>query len=168
MKAIKKFLSKDKFNNIKKILEDPRFPYYYQSSFLPSKPDEKWKNCDFFFCHTLFKKKEGQSSEDKIVEAVLYPITEKLNCKKIIRAKVNLYTNQHEHVESNFHVDTADSNIKIAIFSVGTNNGWTEFESGKKFLSKENSIVLFDSNKKHKAVTQTDTKIRINININYE
>ena len=92
MKVIKKFLSKDKFNNIKKILEDPRFPYYYQSSFLPSKPDEKWKNCDFFFCHTLFKK-EGQSSEDKIVEAVLYPITEKLNCKKIIRAKVNLYTN---------------------------------------------------------------------------
>ena len=78
-----------------------------------------------------------------------------------------LYTNQHKHVESAYHVDT-DDDVKIAIFSVGTNNGWTEFESGKKFLSKENSIVLFNSNKKHKAVTQTDTIIRINININYE
>ena len=164
MKAIKKFLSKDKFNNIKKILEDPRFPYYYQSSFLSV---IKNNNCDYFFSHTLFRDNK-QTSEDKIVEAVLYPITEKLNCKKIIRAKVNLYTNQHKHIESDYHVDTDDSNIKIAIFSVGTNNGWTEFESGKKFLSKENSIVLFNSNKKHKAVTQTDTKIRINININYE
>jgi len=166
MKVIKNFLSKDIFNNIKTILEDPRFSYYYQSSVLPFKPKAKWKNYDFFFCHTLFRE-EKQTSEDTFVENILYPITKKLNVKKIIRAKVNLYTNQHKHVESAYHVDT-DDDVKIALFSVGTNNGWVEFETGEKFLSEENSIVLFNSNKKHKAVTQTDTKIRINININYE
>mgnify|MGYP003632286721 FL=1 len=166
MKVIRNFLSKDKFKYLKNIVEDPRFPYYYQKNLLPVK-SKKWDKYDFFFCHMLFR--DGlQVSGNKLVESVLYPITEKLGAKKIHRAKVNLYTNQHKHSESGYHVDTDYNYIKVALFSVGTNNGWTEFESGKKFLSKENSIVLFDSNKKHKAVTQTDTKIRINININYE
>ena len=163
MKVINNFLSKNIFNNIKNYLEDSRFPYYYQSSFLPL---IKNNNCDYFFSHTLFRDNK-QTSEDALVQNILYPITHKLKVKKIIRAKVNLYTNQHKHIESDYHVDT-EANVNIALFSVGNNNGWTEFESGKKFLSKENSIVLFNSNERHKAFTQTDTKIRINININYE
>ena len=163
MKVINNFLSKNIFNKLKNLLEDSRFPYYYQSSFLPV---VKNNNCDYFFCHTLFRDNK-QTSEDVLVQNILYPITNKLKVKTIIRAKVNLYTNQHKHIESDYHVDTED-NVNIAIFSVGNNNGWTEFETGEKFLSKENSIVLFNSKIKHKAVTQTDTKIRINININYE
>jgi len=166
MKVIKNFLPKDVFNKVKQILEDPRFPYYYQSSVLPFEPKKKWKNYDYFFCHTLFRDGE-QTSEDPFIKNILHPITNKLKVKKIIRAKVNLYTNQHKHFESAYHVDT-DDNVKIALFSVNTNNGWTEFEKGKKFLSEENSIVLFNSKYRHRAVTQTDSKIRINININYE
>tara|TARA_R110000803_G_C11954725_1_gene318077 strand:- start:18 stop:512 length:495 start_codon:yes stop_codon:yes gene_type:complete len=164
MKVINNFLSQNVFDNIKNLLEDSRFPYYYQSSFLPS--ISKNNNCDFFFCHTFFRDSK-QTSEDVFVKNILYPITNKLKVKKIIRAKVNLYTNQHKHIESDYHVDT-DDNVNIALFSVGNNNGWTEFKTGKKFLSKENSIALFNSKLKHKVVTQTNTKRRINININYE
>jgi|TARA_B110000977_G_scaffold178395_1_gene235920 hypothetical protein len=166
MKIFQNFLSKNKLNIIRSILEDDRFPYYYQDDIAFKNSKNKSNNCDFFFAHALFKE-EIPTSGDKIIESVLYPITDKLNCKKIIRAKVNLYTNQHKHVKSEFHVDTDDSNVKVAIFSLGTNNGYTEFKTGEKVLSKDNCLLSFSAKDRHRAVTQTDTKRRINININY-
>ena len=50
MKIIKNFLPKKQFEFIKETLVDPRFPYYYQESFL-EKSLEEYKDSDFFFCH---------------------------------------------------------------------------------------------------------------------
>ena len=46
-------------------------------------------------------------------------------------------------------------------------NGYTLFENGDKFESKENTLLLFDGHLKHCSVAQIDSNLRINININY-
>ena len=63
------------------------------------------------------------------------------------------------------HIDFKD--CKTSIFYLNSNNGYTQFERGDKIISKENRVVVFDSNLKHCAVDCTDTKYRIVINFNY-
>jgi hypothetical protein len=64
------------------------------------------------------------------------------------------------------HTDSPDYH-KVALFSINTNNGYTLFENGDKFESKENTLLLFDGHLKHCSVAQIDSNLRINININY-
>ena len=86
MKIFQNFLSKNKLNIIRSILEDDRFPYYYQDDIAFKNSKNKSNNCDFFFAHALFKE-EIPTSGDKIIESVLYPITDKLNCKNLKQEK---------------------------------------------------------------------------------
>ena len=57
--------------------------------------------------------------------------------------------------------------LGIIIFYLNTNNGYTEFENGEIVKCEENTLVTFDSQIKHRAVSQTDTKQRVVVNINY-
>jgi hypothetical protein len=61
-------------------------------------------------------------------------------------------------------------NHKTAIYYVTANNGYTELKINKKITkipSVGNTMVQFDSNIKHRAVTQTNADRRVVININY-
>jgi len=168
MKIIKNFLPKNDFKNIKSILESSSFPYYYQNNYLDEEPEKRFKNADYFFCHIIFdQSKSSFTSGNDTVKNILDPIMVKLNATQLIRAKINLYSNQHKHIHSNFHMDQNDEQVKVALYCINTCNGWTEFKTGEKAPSVENSIILFKANEWHKGVTQTDTKRRINININY-
>ena len=71
------------------------------------------------------------------------------------------------HIKHEFHIDDKIKH-KVALFTVNTNNGYTEFENGEKIPSIENTLALFDGNVKHRSVVQTDENLRINININYD
>lgn len=167
MKIIKDFLPKKQFEYIKKTLTDPRFPYYYQKRFLKDTIKE-YENLDFFFCHILFDEMDKkQNSDDIIIKEILMPLLKKLKAERIVRAKINLYTNTGKQVESTYHIDNENENVKVGIYCVNSNNGYTQFKTGEKARSLENSMILFNANELHKAVTQTDTKVRINININY-
>lgn len=168
MKIIENFLPKKKFQNIKSILESNNFPYYYQNSYLNEEPEKRFKDSDFFFCHIIYDQTKNLfTSGDDTIKNILDPIMIKLGAEQLIRAKINLYPNQHKHIHSNFHMDQNDEQVKVALYCINTCNGWTEFKTGEKVPSVENSIILFKANEWHKGVTQTDTKRRINININY-
>ena len=68
-----------------------------------------------------------------------------------------------------YHQDIDDSkDYKTLLLYFETNNGYTEFETGEKIPSVENSALIFDANKMHQTVTQTDMMFRRNININYK
>ena len=174
MKIIEDFLSQSQFNHIKDTLLSDTFPYYYQPHVLEGYDDlggifkipKKDENADYFFSHNLYTSKDKQSDR-KLLDTILLPIILKLDVKQLVRAKVNLYTNQHRHIHTQYHIDSHNEDVKAAIYYVNTNNGYTKFETGEKASSLENSIVLFDAHKRHKAVSQTDTKTRVNININY-
>ena len=164
IKVIKNALSEKISDNILNILDAPDFPYFFQkySTYNIGATDLN----DYYFSHLIYGDGKTQNSSNEIVQSILMPILNRIEAKKIIRAKINLNTYQKEHVHSLFHIDQ-EKEHKVAIYYVNTNNGWTEFETGEKINSIKNSILLFDGKLKHKSVTQTDTKMRIVININY-
>ena len=57
--------------------------------------------------------------------------------------------------------------MKVGIFYLNTNNGYTEFEDGSKVESVANRFVSFTGDLIHRGVSQTDTKARVVINLNY-
>ena len=68
------------------------------------------------------------------------------------------------------HIDQAvkgHKNIKSAIYYVNSNNGYTKFKNGKKILSKQNKLIIFDNDQPHTGSTCTDERIRVVINFNY-
>ena len=84
---------------------------------------------------------------------------------KVIRAKINLYPYQNEHMKSAYHIDQAAKH-KVLLLSINTNNGYTEFENGSVFNAVENNAIIFDGNE-YRSVSQTDHSVKININVNY-
>ena len=98
------------------------------------------------------------------------PILEnpKLNCKVLIKLKLNLNPRRSKIMEHGFHVDNDLSRAKTAVFYFNDNDGYTIFEkTGEKVYSKENRIVIFDNNLRHTGTTCTNTNRRVVMNINF-
>ena len=98
------------------------------------------------------------------------PILEnpKLNCKVLIKMKLNLNPRRSKIMEHGFHVDNDLSRAKTAVFYFNDNDGYTIFEkTGEKVYSKENRIVIFDNNLRHTGTTCTNTNRRVVMNINF-
>ena len=158
MKVINNFLNKNIHKKIKDLLFSGNFPWYY-NDFVAGKLDNK----NFFFTHTLIREEKTNSG---YCDFFLKPILEKISYKKLIRAKINCYTKSQKKIKSAFHVDQVN-NHTVLLYNVNTNNGYTLFKkNNKKIYSLENSLIIFNGNKEHCSVSQTDEKLRINININ--
>jgi len=69
---------------------------------------------------------------------------------------------------SDFHCDRT-YDCTTAILYMNTNNGYTLLGEKEKIKikSEENKIVIFNSQTKHCAVSQTDQERRVVINLNY-
>ena len=171
IQRINNFLPQDNFEQLKKILFSNEFPYYLQSGVAYNSPD---KNLGVLLTHSMIHDNGDIRSSELTNKLILYPIFDKLkefdkDFFKVIRAKINLYPNQLNQIKNDFHID-ANFTHKVLLFSVNTNNGYTDFEDTNidPFPSVENSAIIFDGKLKHRSVIQTDTHVRINININYE
>jgi hypothetical protein len=161
-------------DRISHILHTAEFPWYFHdhiayktdNSTLSRLLNENESLSRYQFVHT-FKSNINQTSSIFFDQSVL-PIIDKLkiNFMNVCRAKVNLSVYTVDSYKSAFHIDSATPH-KVALYYVNTNNGYTEFEDGKKIYCVKNRVVLFDGAIKHRAVKQTDTKTRIAININY-
>ncbi len=92
----------------------------------------------------------------------------KLNCRVLIKMKLNLNPRRSTIMEHGFHVDNDLPKAKTAVLYFNDNNGYTLFEkTGEKVYSKENRIVIFDNHLKHTGTTCTDKKRRVVMNINF-
>ena len=159
MKIIENFLHKDLFYKLKSIVFSNSFPYYY-NPYVGSPLDKS----DFLFSHMLYDDKEQKSN---YFDDLLMPIIGSLKFNYLIRAKINCYTIKKEFIYTEMHKDN-EFDHQVALFSFNTCNGFTYFEkTQEKILSVENQLILFDGNKKHCSVSQTDTNLRINLNINF-
>ena len=92
-------------------------------------------------------------------------IKEKVDYKNILRIRSSLYPRRDVQKPDPFHVDYAFPHT-VCIFYLNSNNGYTMFENEEKIPSVENQLVIFDGQKKHCSVVQTDTSARYIININ--
>ena len=92
-------------------------------------------------------------------------IKEKIKFQNILRIRSSLYPRRDIQKPDPFHVDY-DFSHTVCIFYLNTNNGCTMFENEEKIPSVENQLVIFDGQKKHCSVVQTDASARYIVNIN--
>ena len=165
MRIIENFLPENNFRFIQTLLMSNNFPYYRQE--WVGTPDDI--SLTSLLTHLLIydgEKKTDEAFQKIIMEPIANKLRQENNSLNIVRAKVNLYPYQNEHMKSTYHVDQ-DIEHKVLLLPINTNNGYTEFESGTRFQSIENTAIIFDGNLKHRSVSQTDNSAKINININY-
>jgi len=158
MKIIDNFLDINISDQIEKTIIQDNFPWYYTGKGV-------YNSNVYFFSHTLLENGKKSNYADEL----LLPIVSKINGKKLFRAKVNGYTKTENYVHYPYHFDNdLDKDIKVAIYYVNTNNGYTEIKNNGKVESIKNRILFMNGNEEHKCTNQTDTDLRINININYK
>jgi len=121
---------------------------------------------NFVFYHLFY---EHNRVVSPFYDKIILPILNNINCKALDEARANLVTNRDTAISSKFHTDRNYANSLTAIYYINTNNGYTllDEEQRIKIDCVENKILIFDSQIKHAAVSQTDTNRRIIININY-
>ena len=159
MQIVQKFIQqKEVFENIRRSVMDPNFPWFYSGT-----TASLYDKSDYLFYHWLYQ--DGHQISDHF-NSVLVPLLGRLNLNSLIRCKVNLYTKKTKHIKTAFHTDSPEPH-KVALFSINTNNGYTLFKNKDTAPSVENNMVLFDGQTEHCSVAQTDEHVRINININY-
>ena len=158
MNLYKNYIEKNNVDLINETFLSDSFPWYFRP-----KQVKKSKKDTFFFSHCFVDRGNINSSFMFLIE----PILKKLNIKKLLNVRANLCLKGHFYCS--WHVDDFSENLnhKTAIFYVNSNNGYTEFKN-KKVKCEKNKIVIFDANKEHRAVNQTNTDTRMVINFNYE
>jgi hypothetical protein len=155
-KVIDNFLEKEAHKNIQNVLMSPDFPWYFQKSMTGKDSN--------FFSHSIFKQHMVVSPFYELMS----PFLIKMECKALSEIRLNLTVNKYTQESSNWHVDRFYKCF-TSIFYVNTNNGYTLIDDDKKIKieSKENRMLIFDSQIKHMAVSQTDVERRIVINFNF-
>jgi hypothetical protein len=98
---------------------------------------------------------------------MIEPILAVVNPSAIMRIKANLTVATDRIIEYPFHVDIKNFKGTTAVFYVNNNDGYTIFKDGSVVESKENRLVIFNSEILHAGTTCTDAKIRCVINFNY-
>ena len=170
VEIIQNFLDDKSFLEVKKFIMSPRCQWRYVD-FIAHK-DGRDQDKDGYFVHS-FKDCHPKTLVDRFPESPNYSlmsnlmtkIKEKIKYQNILRIRSSLYPRRDTQKPDPFHVDY-DFSHKVCIFYLNTNNGYTMFENGEKVHSIENQLVIFDGQKKHCSVVQTDESARYIININ--
>jgi len=159
-KIIDNVLPKEEFSKIQSWILGSSFPWYFQDCVAE---DNQEYLPDFYFAHLLYNTDTGEHSPFfKLCE----PILAHIPSDKVFRIKANLYPNVGKYKENRPHVDFPFTH-RGAIFYINTNDGYTILDDGTKIESKENRLLLFNSEKPHSSTHCTDKKARININFNF-
>jgi hypothetical protein len=155
-KVINNFLDKEFFYRLQNLLFSKDTPWFFQNNMTSTKKD------NYYFGHIFYGNFLPQSF---YFNDFIIPIVEKLNAKSLINIRANLTLKQEKVFQSDFHMDRPFK-CNTAILYMNTCNGYTILDD-IKINCEENKIVIFDSQIKHAAVSQTDTERRMVINFNY-
>ena len=159
MKIVDNYLPQDYFEHLKTTILGHNFPWLYEAEVanVGENQDEH-----FYFTHRMYENYQPTSSFFQECGTFF----EQLEMNALVRARALLYVNQGKQIVHEKHTDY-NFEHKTAVFYFNTNNGYTELEDDIKVESISNRCVTFDGLKKHRGVTQTDTKLRVLLNINY-
>ena len=156
IEVIDNFLKTDEFNNLKNLFLSDSFDWYFNVGINTEKEKNKFQFTHLFFDNTTVYSR---------YLSLLKPILNKLNCKSLIRAKINLTTKTDKSIIHGYHNDY--DNNKTAIMYFNTTNGKTYFKDYDPVDCIENRLIKFDSNLKHSSSSCTDKLNRVVLNINY-
>jgi hypothetical protein len=167
------FLPSMFFKKLSEHLNGDNFQWFFSENSMDNTKAPYIKDDDFLFTHNLFTAECGKASNFfEMFEPILYSINEKVKVNKLIRMKLNLYTNQGKKITYCEHCDTLDKDNNIvkdnhtALLNFTTCNGGTNINK-KVYNSNANELLIFNNATKHSGISQTDTKTRIVLNINW-
>ena len=164
MKVVDNFLPEEQFKLAQSLIMDYGFPWMWNDSVTKDvgygDPDE------FQFIHLFYHPMSGVVTDYPRWLEIIKPYADRMNAVSLMRIKANLNVATPEYITREFHTDF---NVKCttAIAYMNDNNGYTLFEDGTKVKSKENRVVIFDSQMRHAGIPCTDAKRRIVINFNF-
>lgn len=163
-KVIENFLDEHLYKRMKETITHLDFPWRRRlGSTGPNTPTDKG-----YFTHSLF-------CEYFILNHELYynfmnPILLKLEAKAIVEARFNMFVNEFFFEKTgNYHNDF-DFLCNTGILNFTDSDGGTQLKIDDKEIiiqSKENQLLLFDSDVLHRSVVPNNTDIRYILNFNY-
>ena len=157
MRIVDNFLPDLVFNFIYNSFLDKNFPWYHQDG-------KVGQDGEVQFTHLFVDNEKNLSNKINILQ----PLLEKLEVKRLLKAKVNLTLKEDIVRPFNYHIDIDYTKGNTAILYMNTNDGKTLFENNKEVNSVANRIVIFANSLKHTGTTHTNNKYRIVLNINYK
>ena len=158
MKVIDNFLNNKDFEYIRDQIISLKFPWYYNDNSNYAHDGIAQLTYSFYFWEDATRVLGNIQ--------LLKPILDKLNVKGLIKIKANL--NFPSSIKKPiYHTDTHFKKTKTAVYYLNSNNGGTQFKN--KFVeSKENRMVIFNTQTKHSAISHDNNKqARFVINFNY-
>lgn len=162
LQILDNFLDKNKFKEIHQLFFSNKFSWFFIENMT--------EKDSYFFTHNFYSKEQIHSV---LFNVIVMPFIKQLNMELLIKSRANLMLKKNYRYESEFHTDLdkemiTNKTYKTAIFYLNTCDGYTLFEENEEQVKCiANRIVIFDTNLKHKAVSQLDTERRIVINLNY-
>lgn len=158
---IDNFLPKEEFLKLKTILMSDMMPWFFNDYKVFDTKKENLNN--YQFVHIFYQNYQIWSNHYDC----LLSLINKIKPNALVRIKINLSSVTKTNIKSDFHTDITGVKCNTAIFYINSNDGFTEFEDGKKINSVENRLITFPSEMKHLGATCTDAKRRLVLNINY-
>jgi len=171
IKIVDNYLGEEENEKMKESMLDKRFPWNISAKV--GRPDLDGFNLSPLnnqVCHYFVDQGIVASQQLHVIQK----ITNKFNCKKIIRIKSNCELGRDTAWKSDYHWDQEYKDklpmhhVTNAIYYLNTNNGYTEFKNGTIVESVCDRLVTFPNNLLHRGVSQTDCMYRIVINFNLE
>lgn len=156
-KIIDNFLSESAFTHIQQTIFGDTFPWYTTQGV-----GYEGDLSDKHFAHSLYVQAAPNSEFYPLVMA----ITDKLDMKALLRARVNMYLKGANLISHAKHLDF-EFDHKGCILYLNTNNGYTELEDGTQVQSVANRALFFNPGAFHNSTNCTDELFRANIVINY-
>jgi hypothetical protein len=162
-KVIDDFLDKNFFNYVKETITYFDFPWRRrESTSLPKKHHDGGYFSYGFFNNFIIN--------SEYHETIIIPILNKLNAKALVAARANFYLHRlFLKKELEYHIDTSFTPY-TAILNLTTCDGGTELMVDNKEIfieSKENRIVIFQGQIKHRGIRSSNSDVRYIINLNY-
>ena len=164
MKVVDNFLPVEHFKLAQSLIMDYGFPWMWNDSVTKqvgeSDPDE------FQFIHLFYHPMSGVVTDYPRWLEIIKPFADYMNPVSLMRIKANLNVATPEYITREVHTDFSVK-CTTAIAYMNDNNGYTLFEDGTKIQSKENRVVIIDSQMRHAGIPCTDEKRRVVINFNF-
>jgi hypothetical protein len=159
VEVVDDFLPYNVFKHISDYVTGTEFMWYFNKRINNC---YSWDDLSFYFTHMLYMDNKVNSKELDVFK----PLFETLKIKKLIRAKLNLYTKTDNLEKHKEHIDFTYPH-KNCVYSFNTCNGFTILNKDNQVASIENRAIIFDGLIPHQSTSCTDQHARINININY-
>ena len=156
LKIIPNYLKYYTFTELKNIVTDKNFRWYFRQS--KGEPEQ--------YNNLLYYDHEFSKDVTPKLKHILAAICSQLGAIAVLR--ININSTPRNAPEQTWHTDwVISTQSKTCVLYLNDNDGYTEFETGEKVMSQTNTAVIFDTNLKHRGVPATNTQRRMVLNISY-